>query len=69
MLLSNFVRSHSDDADICVFWADKDALAILSATFFGLVGIIIWVISKEIMRLSRKPCLSEYIPNSSMESQ
>ena len=31
-------------------------LAILSITFFGLVGVNIWVMSRELTRLSRGPC-------------
>jgi hypothetical protein len=47
----------------------KIVLGILSATFFGLVGIIIWVISKELTRLFRILCSSKCIPDSSMKLQ
>jgi len=30
----------------------KKILAVLSITYFGLVGVIIWVMSKELTRLS-----------------
>jgi hypothetical protein len=41
----------------------KMVLAILLATFFGLVGIIIWVIGKELTRLSQILCSSKCIPD------
>ncbi|KAI9443177.1 hypothetical protein H4582DRAFT_1168181 [Lactarius indigo] len=33
----------------------KKVLAVLSITFFGLVGVIIWVMSKQLTRLSQIP--------------
>jgi hypothetical protein len=36
----------------------KWVLAILSITLLGLVGVTIWVMSKEISRLSRRPLLT-----------
>ncbi|KAH9062531.1 hypothetical protein EDB83DRAFT_2224088, partial [Lactarius deliciosus] len=32
-------------------------LVVLSITYLGLVGVIIWVLSTEISRLCRRPCL------------
>ena len=48
---------------------EKDVLAILLVAFFSLVGVIIWVTSKEITRLSWRLCFSMYIPDSSVASQ
>jgi hypothetical protein len=47
----------------------NEVLAILSISFIGLVGVIIWVTSKKLTCLSRRPCLSSCIPDSSMGSQ
>jgi hypothetical protein len=41
----------------------KWVLAILSITLLGLVGVTIWVMSKELSRLSRRPSLSRRIPD------
>ena len=38
-------------------------LAILSITLFGLVGVNIWVMSRELSCLSRGPCLSRCHPD------
>ena len=46
----------------------KKILAVLSITFCGLVGVIIWVMSKQLTRLSRRPRISRCIPDSSMAS-
>ena len=43
-------------------------LALLSIAFFGLVGVIIWVSTKEIFRLSRKHYSLRCIPDSYVES-
>ncbi|KAH9022321.1 hypothetical protein EDB85DRAFT_375527 [Lactarius pseudohatsudake] len=32
-------------------------LVVLSITYLGLAGVIIWVLSKELTRLCRRPCL------------
>ena len=48
---------------------EKDVLAILLVAFFSLVGVIIWVTSKEITRSSWRLCFSMYISDSSVASQ
>ena len=47
----------------------KPVLALLSIAFFGLVGSIIWVSTKEIFRLFRRYCSLRCIPDSSVDSQ
>jgi hypothetical protein len=47
----------------------KPVLAVLSIAFFALVGAIIWVVSKELSRLSPRYCSPRYIPDCSVESQ
>jgi hypothetical protein len=47
----------------------RSILAILSLAFFGLVGVIIWVMSNELSRLSRRPCSSKCIPDSAVKPQ
>jgi hypothetical protein len=42
----------------------KAVLALLSIAFFGLVGVILWVISRELSRLSRSHCSPSCIPDS-----
>jgi hypothetical protein len=46
----------------------KTVLALLSVTLLGLVGVIIWVISKQLARLSQDIVFQGCIPDSSMES-
>ena len=47
----------------------NEVLAVLSIAFLGLVGVIIWVTSKTLTCLSRRPILSKRIPDSSMGPQ
>jgi hypothetical protein len=41
----------------------KWVVVALSIKFLGLVGVIIWVMSRELTRLSRRPSLSRPIPD------
>jgi hypothetical protein len=41
----------------------KWVLAVLLITLLGLLGVTIWVMSKELSRLSRRPSLSRHIPD------
>src|SRR6266702_631489 len=47
----------------------RTILAALSVSFFSLVGVAIWVMSTQLNRLSRRPCLARRFPDSLMVSQ
>jgi hypothetical protein len=46
----------------------KTVLFALSITLLTLVGVLIWVVSEHLARLSQRLCFTRRIPDSSMES-